>query len=80
MFWKVRCMVAWTFSIIGTIVAASWLAVGIYLIIQEPVADVNGIRLGFSTCGIWLGMRLFGSLLSWTHPLDPLPRFSDQIW
>lgn len=85
MLWKVRCIIAWVFRILACTLSLIALGAMIYWAVRDTKAfntafppPFSGVALGFALFGLWFLFELLGRLLSWTNPLDNLPRFRDR--
>lgn len=85
MVWKIRCVIMWSFRILGCAAMGLAVVASFYFAIKDPKVfkevfppPFGGISLGLLLVGIVLVFEGIGRLLSWTKPLDDLPRFRDR--
>lgn len=84
--WSIRCIIAWLFRILA-IAISGLVSIGIIVLgYTEPETYIKifpmpfgGVTAGLTVFGIFVIIKSIGRLLSWTHPLDDLPRFKDYF-
>jgi len=84
MLWKIRCIIAWTFRIIGIFAPFAALTALWQFGHREPreFNDVfpppAGLALGYGIVLLGLCFELLGRLFSWTNVFERLPRFQNR--
>jgi hypothetical protein len=83
MLWKIRCIIAWSFRVLGCVAVLIASIASLYFAIHDSKAfntvfPPGSFTLPILIIGLLLVFELLGRLLSWTDPLDNLPRFQDE--
>lgn len=88
-FWIVRCLICWTFNLIGIVGTIGWLALWGYVFLNynerfiESFGEYTwGITLALSALGILIFFISVGRLISWIHIFDYglFPKFNGAKW
>lgn len=87
MLWNARCLIAWTFRILGCVTAFAWLVGLIYWAVMDMEGfnafhkdAINAIESALAIFGVFFVFEFLGRLLSWTSPFSELPRFGDKVY